>query len=175
MPALINKKLFIPIPVILFVHNLEEALTMPQWMSAHRTLLQEKISLFNHLQFSTAQLYLSLVSVTLFPLLLTIYCLRDELSKRKITILLILQSIIFWNALVPHIGGLFLLGMYNPGTVTAVAFNIPFTFFLFRKLERDGVISLHRVRNIPLIGLVLYLPIVYINHLLAEYAVKIFS
>lgn len=167
------KKLLWLIPIILSIHNIEEALTMPQWMSAQFPLLLEKIPLFNHLQFSRVQLYISLFFVTFFPFLLTFYCLRGDLSQRKIAAILTLQSIIFWNALVPHIGGLFVLGMYNPGAVTAVVFNIPFTIVLFRRLQMKGIVSVERKRNIFLVGLLLYLPVVYLNHLIAGFVAKI--
>jgi len=103
------------IPIILSLHNLEEALTMPQWMSAHLPMLRFTIPIFEHLHFTTTQLYISLSLVTVIPLLVTFVCLRGERTATKISILLTLQAIIFWNALMPHISGLFALGMYNQG------------------------------------------------------------
>jgi len=162
------KRLFWFIPGILSIHNLEEALTMPQWMSAHLPMLRTAIPFFDHLQFSTTQLYISLIFVTLIPFLVTYFCLRGERTIQKISILLILQAIIFWNALMPHIGGLFVLGMYNPGMITAVLLNVPFSIYLFRKVKQEESVSKSALRNCILIGLVAYLPIVYLNHLLAH-------
>lgn len=161
-------KLFWCIPIILSIHNFEEALTMPEWMSEHLSLLRATIPYFTHLQFSTTQLYISLFLLTLIPLLVTVACLHGELTPKKISILLILQSIIFWNTLMPHISGLVVLRMYNPGTITAVLFNVPFSVYLHRKVEKEGIASRNSLRNCILIGLAVYLPVVYLNHLVAE-------
>ena len=167
------KRLIWYIPIILAFHNLEEALTMPQWLLSNLPQLQEKITLFNDLQFSTKQLYLSLAAVTVLPFLLTVLCQKGELSKRKVEVMLVLQSIIFWNALMPHISGAIFLGMYNPGTVTAVACNIPFTFYLFSRVKKEGVVSNRVLRDIFALGFAVYLPLVYANHLMAQSIAKI--
>lgn len=168
------KQLFWLIPIILSIHNLEEALTMPQWVPAHLPLLRSTIPLFNHLHFSTAQLYISLSSVTLFPFLVTFFCTCRERTQRKIIIMLTLQAIIFWNALMPHISGVVVLGMYNPGVVTAVVCNVPFSVYLFKRMRTEGIITNNSMREILVAGVLLYLPVVYINHLLAEVAAKLF-
>ncbi len=167
-PTLSTKQLLWLIPIILSIHNLEEALTMPQWMSAHLPMLQEKIPLLNHLQFSTNQIYISLVSVTAIPFLVTFFCTRGEFSQRKILVPLTLQAIIFWNALMPHISGVFVLGMYNPGVVTAVVCNVPFSVYLYKRVKREGIVSKSALRNCILIGLAAYLPVVYLNHIIAQ-------
>jgi hypothetical protein len=57
--------------------------------------------------------------------------------------------------------------------VTAVAFNIPFTFYLFTRLLREGIIGSTDVRKAMIAGVLLYLPAVYLNHLLAHAIAKI--
>jgi hypothetical protein len=156
------------IPVILSIHNLEEALTMPQWMSVHLPMLRSTIPFFENLQFSTAQLYVSLFLVTLVPFLITFFCLRGERTAKKISVVLILQSIIFWNALMPHLSGFFVLGMYNPGTITAVLLNIPFSVYLYRRVLQQGIVLKDTMHKCVFIGLAIYLPVVYLNHLIAQ-------
>jgi len=167
-------KFFWTIPIILSIHNLEEALTMPQWMSAQLPTLRSTLPFFEHLQFSTTQLYVSLFLVTLLPFLVTYFCLRGERTTKKISTLLILQAIIFWNGLMPHTTGLFVLRMYNPGAMTAILLNIPFSVFLYRRVVREGIVSKSTVHNCILIGLAAYLPIVYLNHLLAQILPNLF-
>ena len=75
------KRLWWYIPVILTVHNCEEALTMPHWMSVHLRVLREKIWLMDELQFSPKQLYLSLLLVTIVPFLFTYFCRRGVPSQ----------------------------------------------------------------------------------------------
>ncbi|MFA6455807.1 MAG: HXXEE domain-containing protein [Bacteroidota bacterium] len=163
-----SKRLLPLIPAVLFFHNLEEALTMPHWLAAHLPELQEKVPLFRSLEFSRTQIFISLILVTVVPLIITILCLRGEQTRRKISVLLTLQSIIFWNALMPHISGIFVLGMYNPGTVTAVAGNVPFSILLFYLLWKEQTIETRVLMHALIDGLFLYLPAVYLNHLLAH-------
>ncbi len=162
-------KFFWFIPIVLAIHNLEEALTMPQWITTHLPMLRSTVPFFEYLHFSTTQLYISLFLVTLIPLVVTFVCLGGKRTATKVSILLIFQSIIFWNALMPHISGLFVLGMYNPGIITAVLFNVPFSVYLYRRVQQKNIISKNRLRNCILIGLIAYIPVVYLNHLIAQF------
>ena len=74
----------------------------------------------------------------------------------------------------PHFVGLFVLGMYNPGTITAVVLNIPFSVYLFREVKKEELLKSAEIKKIIFAGLVLYLPVVYLNHVLAHSFVGIF-
>ncbi len=156
------------ITFFLMIHNIEEAITMPKWMQLYQDIVKLRVPFMSHLQFSTVQLYISLVLVTLIPAVTTWLCLRGEIRRIGILTLLTLQAIIFWNALLPHAIGWLFLGMYNPGTVTAVIFNIPFSFYLFYRIRRSGIIPEKLIVRSIAMGLVFYLPLVYLNHLLAH-------
>ncbi|MEW6060674.1 MAG: HXXEE domain-containing protein [Bacteroidota bacterium] len=166
------KRILWLIPTLLAVHNLEEALTMPAWVKANMWKVREAIPLFHLLHFSTPQLYLSLIQVTVLPFLLAFFCLKGELTKRKLNILLTLQAIIFWNVLVPHLGGVIVLQMYNPGTVTAVLINLPFSLYLLKYLLKNEILTHKQLRSVSVLGLIVYLPAVYFNHLLASLIVN---
>ncbi len=161
------------IPLLLLMHNAEEALTMPQWISVHLDLLRVNYPIFEHVQFSTPQLYLSLALITVIPLIISLRCISGELTKRSIMTLMILQSIIFWNALVPHLLGSYLLQMYNPGVVTALFCNIPFTFYLGTMLVKEKITDNVQLRNAAVAGLLIYLPVVYLNHLTAHFFARL--
>lgn len=151
------------------LHNAEEALTMPEWIGANLPMLQQRIPLFRYLHFSASQLYMSLTLVTIIPWLVSFFCLRGMLTRRSILVMLTLQSVIFWNALMPHLSGMLLLGMYNPGTVTAIAVNIPFSLYLYRTVRSQELLPSQALRTIIIAGAVLYLPLVYTNHLIARF------
>ncbi len=163
----LKKKLML-VPILLAIHNIEEAVTMPAWMADHGEYLKSAVPLFQHLNFSSTQLYVSLVNVTIIPAAAVFLLLRKELTQRKILAVLFLQSVIFFNALIPHIIGLPVLGMYNPGTISAVLINLPFSIYLFVTVYRAEILPLKSLLRISLYGLILYLPIVYLNHLLAH-------
>lgn len=157
------------IPVLLTLHNAEEALTMPQWIGVNLPMLQQGIPVFRFLHFSTPQLYVSLTLVTFIPWLVTFFCLRGMLTRRSTLVMLTLQSVIFWNALMPHFSGMLLLGMYNPGTVTALAVNIPFSLYLYRTVLAQNLLSKQYLLTVMIAGALLYLPLVYTNHLIARF------
>lgn len=161
------------IPFFTAVHNAEEALTMPSWIELHLVLLRSKFFFFHYLTFSTEQLYISLLLVTIVPLIITAFALKRELTKNSVMLLLTLQSVIGWNAVVPHAAGTVLLGMYNPGLVTAVVINIPFTVFLFRETLNAKVINPKELKRVVMIGAAVYLPLVYLNHVIAEHAAAV--
>ncbi len=162
------KRILWYIPIVLTIHNMEEALTMPDWMVLYEGLVKQQVPFMSHLQFSSRQLYISLSLVTVVPAIVTWFCLRGKLRRNGILTLLTLQAIILWNALIPHAVGWIFLGMYNPGTVTAVIFNIPFSIFLFYRIRTSGIISEKLIVRSIGMGLVIYLPLVYLNHLIAQ-------
>lgn len=162
------------IPLLLLMHNAEEALTMPQWISVHLDMLRVNYPIFELVHFSAPQLYLSLALITVIPLIISFRCISGELTKRSIMTLMILQSIIFWNAIIPHALGSFLLNMYNPGVVTAVVCNIPFSIHLASQLLKEKLVDKVQLRKAVLAGLFLYLPVVYLNHLTAHSIARLF-
>jgi hypothetical protein len=158
------------IPLFLIVHNAEEALTMPSWLASNLPLLRSKFFFFNHLTFSSGQLYISLFLVTIVPLTIAVVVLNKGLTKNSVMLMLTLQSVIGWNAVVPHVTGTILLGIYNPGLLTAVVINIPFTFLLFKEILAFKIINTKEIKRILMAGAVVYLPLVYLNHVIAENA-----
>jgi hypothetical protein len=169
-----EKRLLLFIPLLLIIHNAEEALFMPQWISTHLSMLQQKFFFFRYLEFSSKQLYTSLLLVTAVPGIVSYLCLRGGQSPKTTAVMLTLQSVIFWNALVPHLSGLLLLGIYNPGTVSAVLVNIPFSLYLFRRSDAFILPPKFPLLRILRIGALIYLPLVYTNHLLAKSISRLF-
>ena len=141
---------------------------MPGWMSVHLEMLRSTLPFFSHLRFSTVQLYTSLTQLSLLPVLVSIVCLTGPLTRRKLRTMLLMQSIIFWNALMPHLLGTIVLMMYNPGTVTATVLTVPYSVWLWRTMRRESVIEKWELKNVLLWGGAIYLPLVYVNHLLAH-------
>lgn len=163
------------IPFVLFIHNVEEALTMPQWLVENLSLVWERIPFFRFVNFSATQIYVSLFVVSVIPFVVAFLCFCTPLQKKKVFVMLTLPGIIFWNALVPHVSGVLLLGMYNPGVITAGIVNIPFSVYLFHRSLKERIITAKNLRNILFLALVVYLPAVYLNHLLAEMIAGIFQ
>ncbi len=167
------KRILWYIPVLLLFHNIEEALTMPQWISVHLDMLRTNYPLFENFRFSSTQIFVSLFQISVIPISISVYCISGDLTKRSLMLLMILQSIIFFNAIIPHLAGSIILQMYNPGIVTALVYNIPFSFYLASRLLREGIVQAKDIKKAMSLGAVLYLPLVYLNHLLAHAIAKI--
>lgn len=143
-------------------------------MKENASFLAETFPPFRSLEFSTPQLFASLINITLIPFFIVAFSLRGKLTTEKIMVMLGLQSIVFWNALLPHISGLFVLGTYNPGTVSAIVINIPFSIYLFHQANKLNLLTEKKIVIVFIAGLLAYLPLVYLNHLAAHQIIKFF-
>lgn len=125
-------QLFWLIPLLFALHNAEEAPRMAAWSREVDAPFLPRVSTF---QFTVA-----VALLTLFVLLLTVVAMR-MLSPRSGTALIVgLQAIIFVNALV-HIGTAVRYRRYNPGLVTAVLINGPFSLYLFHRALQTPLLS----------------------------------
>jgi hypothetical protein len=91
------------IPLVLTLHNIEEALTMPRWVMANLGPVQRAIPFGIGFQFSPAQLLASLSLATLIPFVVTILCARGEKESKRVYVLLLLQAIVLINVFAPHL------------------------------------------------------------------------
>jgi hypothetical protein len=162
------------IPFILTVHNLEEALTMPAWVPAHVGLIKENLPIPIDIQFTPAQLLCSLFIATAVPWIVTLLCIDGERGSVKLFLLFLLQAIILLNVFIPHIAASIRMQQYNPGVVTAVLFNLPFSIYLFRRAYRTQYLSLQNFVVLFLTAIVVYGPIAWTLHFSGELILKIF-
>jgi hypothetical protein len=124
--------------VTIALHNLEEALTLPQWLEARLPVALEQLSLPPLQPPSRGVLLRGLALVTLLPaLVLAAGCWSRAAAQAS----LVVVAIYFWNALVPHVAGALLLREYVPGVLSAALLTIPYAAALFRRAVREGVIS----------------------------------
>lgn len=162
------------IPILLTLHNIEEALTMPRWVSQNLPFIQSNLPFKNPLQFSPTQLLLSLVIATVIPIIVTILCIGGEKKSKKLFILFLLQGIVLLNVFVPHIVVSVRIWQYNPGVITAVCFNLPFSSYLFRRAVKEHYLALEEFVPLFLLALLLYPPIAWTIHFAGEWIAKSF-
>lgn len=55
-----------------------------------------------------------------------------------------IQAILLFNAFIPHIGSTIRFRMYSPGVVTATVVTIPFSFYIFRRVFMENILTLHQ-------------------------------
>ncbi len=122
-------------PVLFTIHNAEEAFFMRYRITSITdnalSYLKEYISTLTYEQFLVA-----LVVVTVFPYLIAAFGNIGEKGSTAQYLLLLLQATIFLNVF-SHISLSLSYQTYFPGFGTALAINLPFSFYLL-KVGRAG-------------------------------------
>ncbi|MDA1761339.1 HXXEE domain-containing protein [Bacillus cereus] len=105
------------IPLLFFIHNLEETFQMPQYIANQFSI---------HL-ITSQQFFIAISVLTIFVLLIIFLYQLNFLSS--IYWIIFIQGAIFFNS-VQHIVLFFIYRSYNPGVISAV-FIVIFSIFFF--------------------------------------------
>ena len=113
------------VPIFFAVHNLEEVYGMKKW--------PRKTSLPSQLEVKNTQFVIAVSILTAFVIIITFWGINQANHDFGIGVILAIQAIVFINSLIPHIFVALLHRKYNPGLVTSIFINIPFSVHLFRQ------------------------------------------
>ncbi len=105
------------IPLLFFIHNLEESFQMPQYLANQ----------FSIHFITSQQFFIAVSALTIFVLLIVFLYQLNFLSS--IYWIIFIQGAIFFNS-VQHIILFFIYRSYNPGLISAV-FIVIFSIFFF--------------------------------------------
>lgn len=105
------------IPLLFFIHNLEEAFQMPQYLANQFSI---------HL-ITSQQFFIAISILTIFVVLIVFLYQLNFLSS--IYWIIFIQGAIFFNA-VQHIILFLIYRFYNPGVISSV-FIVIYSFFFF--------------------------------------------
>jgi Protein of unknown function with HXXEE motif len=124
------------VPVLITVHNAEEALLIPAALRVLPRRLPASLagSIPTYPQFLAA-----LAVVTLVPWLVWFFGARRG-SRAGIVALLLVQTVMLVNV-ASHVGAAVCLRGYSPGLATALALNLPFSIHLLRRAMAERWIS----------------------------------
>jgi Protein of unknown function with HXXEE motif len=124
------------IPALFTIHNSEEALTMKRYLPAAREMMPElrrrvpaRLKWLVR-EYTFRQLMILVVILTAVAWAIAIFGKLDEPGCGAGHALLALQAVLFLNVFA-HLGGTVLFRGYAPGLVTAVLFNLPFSWVVF--------------------------------------------
>jgi len=126
------------VPLVISIHNGEEALTMPRWAAEHLMGVAQLFSIHISRVPTADELYAALAMGTLMPLLVALAAFLSGPRTLPLYLLAGIQGIMLTNAFVPHLVGTMMLGQYTPGVITAVLVVIPFSVFWFRRIVKRG-------------------------------------
>lgn len=119
------------LPVAFALHNLEEGLTMPNYLQKAPDMVP--------IALTGEQFWFAL---TLFTVLGCVVgyckCLFKNLNQH-IAFLVAFAGILFLNVFFPHVLVSLLSGKYTPGLITALTINLPLSYVIFQKILRAGI------------------------------------
>jgi hypothetical protein len=155
------------VPILLAVHNLEEAIFV------RRVLLAAKEQLPRMLHHavggvSYSQFIVALLIVTTIPF---VAAAAGRLEKRggvTVYLLLAIQAVMLLNVF-SHVGGLLFLRGYSPGLPTALLINFPFSVYLLHRAARERWVSRTAFVSLLPVALVLHGPVLIGLMLLAGF------
>jgi hypothetical protein len=145
------------IPLLLAVHNAEEALAFKVYMPRLRTPLPEPLaSLEASLPYSTMLGALIVLSALAF-LIAAVAAARK--SRRALWALLVLEATVGVNVIAHLLSAVIVFHGYAPGLATALAINAPFAIYCFLRAWREQWVSPAALRATLPAALILHGPI----------------
>lgn len=145
------------VPIIILIHNLEEAVLMPAFLdkrnAAFPNFLRGLLPPINYGQFLLASLIM-----TGIPFFIAWLANREgENSGVGMFLLLSVQFMMLVNVFV-HLGMAILMdgGGYAPGVVTAVVINLPFSVYLLWRAINEQWLAVKMIMMVFPLGLLLH-------------------
>ena len=130
------------LPVVIALHNAEEALTAPAYLPRVDDYVARVPMLRDAgLPPSLTQLYIALVVVTIVPALMIGWATTGRESAAKRGLVAVVAAALLWNVLLPHVSAMIAFRGYAPGGLTALVVNLPFCVYFFRRSSRDGILT----------------------------------
>jgi hypothetical protein len=142
--------------VVVALHNAEEAVTAATYLTRVGELVESVPALRDSgLPPSLHQLYTGLVIVTLVPALLIVWATTggDSVSKREVVS--VIATALLWNVFLPHLSAMVIFRGYAPGGLTALAINLPFCIYFFRRSLRERILTPRQIVLAMILGLFL--------------------
>jgi hypothetical protein len=124
------------IPILLTVHNAEEAMMFPRFLSKVQVFSPEPLARFEGRLSYTAVLSALLV-VSLLGFVAAAFAARRPASAGALWPLFVLEAAVAINVIAHLLSAAIIFRGYGPGLVTALCLNAPFAVYAFRRAERE--------------------------------------
>lgn len=128
------------VPFLLAAHNAEEALTFPRYLDEVREHAPVLMRGFAE-SADSRKLFIALSIVTLVPLLVSTWSWMRPNSRAAFWLVMLIQATVFLNVFAHITSALAIFHGYGPGLLTALAVNLPFSIYLFRRARAGGWLS----------------------------------
>jgi thiamine transporter ThiT len=155
------------VPVLLALHNAEEALFFPRYLPFVLYRLpagwQAVIA-----PLTTGQVLGALAVVTGAAFLVAWWADRSPGNAMALWLLLLIQATVLLNVVWHAAAAVVLFGGYAPGVVTALLVNLPFSVYLLRRADRERWLSRGALWALVPAAIVLHGPLLAALLVLAE-------
>lgn len=121
------------VPVFLTIHNIEEAPFMEGWY--------KRLPLKLPFTITTRQFGIAVTLITAAGFIITYIGVEYLANQTGYLLVLGIQAILAFNAVVPHIVTTIRFRMYSPGVITAVVILLPFSLYLFRRAFDENILT----------------------------------
>ena len=129
-----RKALLWLVPVLITIHNLEEAVFMPAFLQTRNAAIPSSLQTLLP-PITYRQFLIALIVMTAMPYVIaSLGSLEREAGG--LYLLLGLQVVMLYNVLA-HVLMAAVMGGYAPGVVTAVTINLPFSLYLVRRALKE--------------------------------------
>ena len=127
------------IGALVLVHNTEEAVAFTRLWTLLRDHVVEEVGI--RLSPTPEPMYLALLVATLVPAAIIAWAARQPDRPVRLWFALLIQAVIFVNALAHVVTALVVFHGYAPGLLSAVLLNLPYSVFVYRKARREHWVS----------------------------------
>lgn len=121
------------VPIFFTLHNLEEVPFMENW--------SKRLPLKIHPNVTTRQFAIAVTFLTLAGFLATYIALQYLHNATGYLVVLGIQTILLFNAFIPHIASTIRFRMYSPGVITAIVLTLPFSWYLFQRAFAEHIVT----------------------------------
>lgn len=128
------------VPALLALHNAEEAVTFPRYLPQVRGHDPVFMRGFGG-SGSYDTLYVALLIVTIVPILVSVWSRVRPQSRAAFWWVMVMQATVFLNVFAHIASAIAIFHGYGPGLLTALAINLPFSIYLFRRARAEKWLS----------------------------------
>jgi Protein of unknown function with HXXEE motif len=124
------------VPILLTLHNLEEALLFPRYLPLAVARLPEGLQAIAG-AITLGQVWIALAVVTAVPFGLAAWAAARPSSQLATWCVLLVQATVLLNVFWHLATAVIVFQGYAPGLVTALLLNLPFSLYLLRRARRE--------------------------------------
>lgn len=124
------------VPLLLALHNAEEALLFPRYLPLAVGRLPQGLRAVAG-AITLGQVWSALALVTLVSLAVAAWAASNPSNRLAIWLLLLMQTTILLNVIWHLAAAIIVFQGYAPGLVTALAINLPYSIYLLRRAAAE--------------------------------------